>query len=58
MKKWEVTFTGDDWRLIVSVDFEGDDLGALIERAKEKATEGECAIKLEGYYQVDEREVA
>jgi hypothetical protein len=59
MKKWEVTFTGDDWKLIVSVDFEDEkgDTYDLIEKAKEVANAGECKIKVEGYYLVQESEV-
>ena len=58
MKKWEVTFTGDDWKLTVSLDYQEGDLFGLIEKAKEVAGAGECGIKVEGYYQVDEREIA
>lgn len=57
MKKWEVTFTGDDWKLTVCLDYQEGDLFGLIEKAKEVASSGECGIKVEGYYQVDEREV-
>jgi hypothetical protein len=56
-KNWEVTFFGDDWKLIVSLEHQDNDLAGLIEKAKEKAGEGECKIKLEGYYEVQEREV-
>jgi hypothetical protein len=58
MKKWEVTFFGDDWKLVVSLEYPVGDLGGLIEEAKRKAGEGECKIKLEGYYEVQEKEVA
>jgi hypothetical protein len=58
MKKWEVTFFGDDWKLVVSLEYKADDLGGLIEEAKRKAGAGECGIKLEGYYEVQEKEVA
>lgn len=57
MKKWEVTFFGDDWKLIVSLEYPANNLGGLIEEAKKKAGAGECGIKLKGYYEVQEREV-
>jgi hypothetical protein len=58
MKNWEVTFFGDDWKLVVSLEYPVDDLGGLIEEAKKKAGAGECKIALEGYYEVQEKEVA
>ena len=56
LKKWAVTFTGDNWKLTVLVDYLGKEekLGDIIERAKKKANEGEAKIKVNGYYEVSE----
>jgi hypothetical protein len=58
MNNWEVAFYGDDWKLVVSLKYPTGDLGGLIEEAKRKAGAGECKIKLEGYYEVQEKEIA
>ena len=58
MNNWEVTFFGDDWKLVISLRYPTGDLGGLIEEAKRKAGSGECKIKLDGYYLVEEKEVA
>jgi hypothetical protein len=57
MKKWLVDFHGDNWKLTVSLDYQEGDLYGLIEKAKEVANSGDCKIKVEGYYLVQESEV-
>lgn len=56
LKKWAVTFTGDNWKLTVLMDYLGkeENLADVIERAKKKANEGEAKIKVNGYYEVSE----
>ncbi len=54
MKSWEVTFYGDGWRLVVSLDYPDGDLGGLIEKAIGTARGGEISIDLQGYYEVSE----
>ena len=51
LKKWAVTFTGDNWKLTVLMDYLGkeENLADIIERAKKKANEGEAKIKVNGY---------
>lgn len=58
MNNWEVTFFGDDWKLVVSLRYPAGDLGGLIEEAKRKAGAGEFKIGLDAYYRVEEKEVA
>ena len=57
-KDWEVTFYGDDWKLVVSLRYPTGDLGGLIEEAKRKAEAGESKIKMDAYYRVEEKEIA
>jgi hypothetical protein len=43
--------------LTVFLEYKEGDLYGLIEEAKAKAREGESSIEVQGYYQVQERQI-